>query len=159
MEKKKQSIIIISAMDKNRLIGQGDSLPWHIPEEYNLFLSYIKEQTVIMGRRSFEIFKKDMLTKRMVVVSSSLSSEKASVFPTLNEAIDYSKNFPEDIYICGGSSVYKESIALADYMYLSYVKGEYEGTVFFPEFNKDNWTVEQRRDHKEFEFIVYKKKR
>lgn len=145
-------------MDSNRLIGKGDKLPWHIPEEYNQFLSYIKEQTVIMGRRSFEIFKKDMLPKRMVVVSSSISAEKAAVFTSLKEAINYSKQFPEDIFICGGSSIYKESIDLADYMYLSFVKGDYEGSVYFPEFDENDWIIEKKSEHTMFDFVVHKRR-
>ena len=82
-------VIIISAIGSNYIIGNGDSLPWHIPSEYDQFLSYVKDQTVIMGRRSYEIFKKDMLPKRMVVVSRTIKTDRASVFASLEEALSY----------------------------------------------------------------------
>jgi len=150
-------VIIISAIGSNRVIGNGDGLPWHIPSEYNQFLSFIKDQTVIMGRRSYEIFKKDMLPERMVVVSRTLKTDRASVFASLREALKYSKTYPEDVYICGGQSIYEESIPYADYMYLSFIKGEHQGNVYFPCFDELEWSVEQKEEHDEFVFIVYRK--
>ena len=149
---------IISAIGSNHIIGNGDGLPWHIPSEYNQFLGYIKEQTVIMGRRSYEIFKRDMLPKRMVVVSRTLQTDQASVFGTFQEALVYSKTFPEDVFICGGQGIYEESILFADYMYLSFIKGEHQGHVYFPEFDEGEWTVEEKEEHDEFVFIVYRRK-
>lgn len=151
-------VIIISAIGSNRIIGNGDKLPWHIPSEYNQFLGYIKGQTVLMGRRSYEIFKSDMLPKRMVVVSRFLETDKASVFPSLPEALEYSKMFSEDVYICGGQSIYEESIQYADYMYLSFIKGEHLGSVYFPEFEEEEWSLEKEEEHDEFVFVVYRRK-
>jgi len=150
-------VIIISAIGSNRIIGKGDGLPWHIPSEYNQFLGYVKDQTVIMGRRSYEIFKKDMLPERMVVVSRTLLTDRASVFGSLEEALEYSLSFPEDVFICGGQSVYEESIRYADYMYLSYIKGEHQGNVYFPSFDEGEWIVEKNVEHDEFVFVIYRR--
>jgi len=151
-------VIIISAIGSNYIIGNGDGLPWHIPSEYNQFLSYIKNKTVLMGRRSYEIFKSDMLPERMVVVSGSLKTDQASVFPSLPEALAYSKTFAEDVYICGGQSIYEESIQYADYMYLSFIKGEHQGNVYFPRFEAGEWSVEKQEEHNEFIFVIYRRK-
>jgi dihydrofolate reductase len=151
-------LIIISAIGSNQIIGDGDGLPWHIPSEYNQFLGYVKDQTVLMGRRSYEIFKSDMLPKRMVVVSRSLKTDQASVFSSLPEALEYSKIFSEDVFICGGQSVYEESIQYADYMYLSFIKGEHQGNVYFPQFGEEEWSVEKKEEHDEFIFVIYKRK-
>lgn len=151
-------IIIIAAIGSNRVIGNGKGLPWHIPSEYNQFLDHIKDQTVIMGRRSFEIFKRDMLPERMVVVSRTLNTDRAEVFRSFPEALEYSKKFPEDVFICGGQSIYEESLPLADYMYLSFIRGEHAGNVYFPEFEEEEWSVQKREEHVEFLFIIYKRK-
>ena len=151
-------VIIISAIGSNRIIGNGDGLPWHIPSEYNQFLGYIKDQTVLMGRKSYEIFKSDMLPKRMVVVSRSLNTDQATVFSSLPEALEYSKKFPEDVYVCGGQSIYEESIQYADYMYLSFIKGEHQGNVYFPEFEEKKWSLEKEVEHDEFFFVIYRRK-
>ena len=152
-------VIIISAIGSNYIIGNGDGLSWHIPSEYDQFLGYVKDQTVIMGRRSYEIFKKDMLPKRMVVVSRTLKTDRASVFGSLEEALEYSLSFPEDVFVCGGQSIYKESIQYADYMYLSFIKGEHQGNVYFPSFDEGEWSVEKNVEHDEFVFVIYRKNR
>jgi len=151
-------VIIIAAIGSNHIIGTGDRLPWHIPSEYNQFLSYVRDQTVLMGRRSYEIFKNDMVPKRMVVVSRTLKTGQASVFHSLPEALEYSKTFSEDVFICGGQSIYEESIQYADHMYLSFIKGEHQGNVYFPGFDEDQWTVEKQEEHDEFNFVVYRRK-
>ena len=152
-------VIIISAIGSNHIIGNGDGLPWHIPSEYNQFLGYVKDKTVIMGRRSYEIFKSDMLPKRMVVVSRTLKTDRASVFGSLEEALGYSLTFSEDVYICGGQSIYEESIRYADYMYLSFIKGEHLGDVYFPKYDEGEWTMELKEEHNEFVFVIYRKNR
>lgn len=150
-------VIIIAAIGSNGIIGNGDGLPWHIPSEYKQFLSYIKGQTVIMGRRSYEIFRNDMLPKRMVVVSSTLQTDRAAVFVSFQEALAYSGSFPENIFICGGQAVYEESLPHADYMYLSFIKGEHQGNVYFPEFDDGDWILEKREEHDEFLFVIYRR--
>ena len=149
-------VIIIAAIGSNRIIGDGEGLPWHIPSEYDQFLAYIKDQTVIMGRRSWEIFKKDMLPERMVVVSRTLQTERARVFATLKDALAYSRTFPEDIFVCGGQSIYEVSLQHADYMYLSFIKGEHRGNVYFPEFDEKDWIVEKKEEHAEYIFVIYR---
>ena len=149
-------VIIIAAIGSNRIIGNGEGLPWHIPSEYDQFLNHIKDQTVIMGRRSWEIFQKDMLPERMVVVSRNLQTDRARVFATLKEALHYSESFPEDVFVCGGQSIYEESLRYADYMYLSFIKGEHQGNVYFPEFDEKDWIVEKREDHAEYIFVIYR---
>jgi dihydrofolate reductase len=151
-------VIIIAAIGSNHIIGTRDGLPWHIPSEYNQFLSFVKDQTVLIGRRSFELFKSSMLPQRIVVVSGSLKTDRATVFPSFHKALKYAKTFPEDVYICGGQSIYEESMPHAEYMYLSFIKGEHQGSVYFPEFDEGDWSVEKEEDHDEFKFVIYRRK-
>lgn len=149
-------VIIIAAIGSNHVIGTGDALPWHIPAEYNQFLNYVRGQTVLMGRRSYEIFKNDLVPERMIVVSRTLKTDKARVFASLQEALACARSFPEDVFICGGQSIYEESIPYADYMYLSFIKGEHQGNVYFPRFEEEAWSVEKKEEHDEFTFVIYR---
>jgi dihydrofolate reductase len=151
-------VVIIAAIGSHRVIGNGEGLPWHIPSEYNQFLEHIRDRTVIMGRRSWELFRKDMLPRRMVVVSGSLKTDRATVFGSFPEALAHARSFPEEVFICGGQSIYEESMAYADYMYLSFIRGEHRGHVYFPEFDEEDWIVEKKEDHREYVFVVYRKK-
>jgi len=99
-----------------------------------------------------------MVPKRIVVVSRTLKTDQASVFRSLPEALEFSKTFSEDVFICGGQSIYEESIQYADHMYLSFIKGEHHGNVYFPEFDEGEWSVKKQEEHDEFTFVVYRRK-
>ena len=43
-------------------------------------------------------------------------------------------------------------------MYLSYIKGDFEGDTCFPAFDEAEWEVAQREDHPAFEFVVYQRR-
>ena len=48
---------IIVAIGKNREIGKGNKLLWHIPEDLKNFKEITTGKTVIMGRKTFEIMQ------------------------------------------------------------------------------------------------------
>ncbi|WP_337093392.1 dihydrofolate reductase [Enterococcus gallinarum] len=47
----------------------------------------------------------------------------------------------DEIFIAGGGEIYKESLPFADRIYLTIIEKEYEGNIFFPMFNKDEFEI------------------
>ena len=151
-------MIIISAMSRDRLIGKGDGLPWHVPEEYDQFLRFIEGQTVILGRKSYPIFGKSLTSAHNVVVSRSVKElPGAVVVPTIEDAIELAASYGKTVFSAGGSTIYEQTIPLVDAMYVSYMKGDFEGDAYFPEFDELEWVAEKREDHPRFEFVVYRR--
>lgn len=153
-------IIIISAMTRDRVIGNhnGDGMPWHVPEEYQKFLDFIDGQAVIMGRKSFDIFQGDLSNCDVFVISrSERDYENATVCGTIGEAVEQANATGKDVYISGGAMIYELGIPFADKMYLSTIKGEFEGSTFFPSFDETQWIVTEHEDHERFEFYVYER--
>ncbi len=149
-------MIVISAMSQDRIIGKADGLPWSVPEEYRQFLDFIRGQTVILGRRSYPIFGKGLTSDHNVVVSRSVKElAGAVVVHTIEEAIEVATSFGKTVFSAGGSTIYEQTIPLADAMYLSYMKGTFTGDAYFPEFDESEWAVEERKDHPAFEFVIY----
>jgi len=62
-----------------------------------------------------------------------------------------------DIFVIGGEAVYRAALPLADKLYVSYIKQDYPGDVFFPPYDESAWSVEQREDHDEYEWVVYRR--
>ena len=68
-----------------------------------------------------------------------------------------------DCFIIGGGEIYKQSIDIADKIYLTLVQEDFEGDTYFPEIGKE-WTKVIREDfepdeknaHK-YSFINYEK--
>lgn len=44
----------IAAMSENRVIGQGNKIPWHLPEDFKWFKKMTTGNVVVMGRKTFE---------------------------------------------------------------------------------------------------------
>ncbi|MCO6047386.1 dihydrofolate reductase [Aeoliella sp. ICT_H6.2] len=144
---------IIAAMSENRVIGQAAGMPWNVPEEYEQYLEFVRGATVLMGRRSFEIFGADVTAAHIVVLShSSRPATGATVCQNLPEALDAAKAFGKPIFSCGGAEVYQQTIPLVTEMLLSTIKGEYEGDTYFPEFDAFEWKVAEERNEERYLF-------
>ena len=42
-------------------------------------------------------------------------------------------------------------------MYISHIKEDYEGDIYFPDYNKEDWLIEHEEDKGPFIFRIYKK--
>jgi dihydrofolate reductase len=152
-------MIIIGAMSTDHVIGSGDGMPWEVPEEYAQFLRFIDGHTVIIGRRSYEIFGKGLTSAHTLVVSRSTGTlPGAMVVPSVEEALLMAATFNNTVFSAGGASIYAQTVPLADTMYLSYIKGHFAGDAYFPVFSDREWAVDRREDHPRFEFVVYRRK-
>ena len=153
--------IIIAAMTKSRVIGKNNALPWNIPEELQHFRTQTLNSTVIMGRKTYDSIGRLMPKRHNIIVSrSSPNIPGADVCSSLDEALKKAKTYNKTTFIIGGAQIFKEALdsGVVDKMYLSWIKHEYEGDTYFPEFNESKWTIEKREDHEEFEFVILKKK-
>lgn len=144
---------IIAAMSENRVIGQGNGMPWDVPEEYQQYLELTRGTVVLMGRRSYEIFGSESSAAHVVVLSHDPQPlPGATVCHDLAEALIAAAAFNKPIFSCGGASVYEQTIPLANEMLLSTIKGEYEGDTYFPDFDASEWRVAEERDEQRYVF-------
>ena len=151
-------MILIAALAKNRVIGSGQGMPWNVPEEYAQYLAFIKGQTVIMGRRSWEIFGGDLTSRHALVVSrSNLTLDGAEVCGSLERAIDRGRELGGRLFCAGGAGIYAQAMPLASEMYLSFIRGDFEGDAYFPEIDASKWEIEREVDHSAFRFVAYRR--
>ena len=154
------AINIIVAMARNRVIGKNNQLPWHISDELKNFKKFTTGNTIVMGRKTFESIGRPLPNRNNIVISTSLSPQTGiDVCKSVEEGIMRAKSYGKDIFIIGGAQVYEQTISLADKMFISYVKKEVEGDVFFPEFDESEWSIESKQDFPEFELVVYVRKK
>ena len=155
-------VSIIVGMTKDRVIGKDNSLPWHIPEDLKNFKELTTENAVIMGRKTWESIPekfRPLPNRNNIVISRNMNSlEGIDVCSSVEEALEKAKSYDKEIFIIGGSSIYEQFLPLTDKMYISYLKEEYAGDTYFPNFNKEDWEIIERKDFAEFEFIVYERK-
>jgi len=152
------NLSIIVGMTKRRVIGKGNSLPWHIPEDLKNFKEITTGKTVIMGRKTYDsiisMLGKPLPNRNNIVISRSMEGACRSI----EEAVEKAKEYDVDAFVIGGATIYKQFLPIVDRMYISWIKKDYEGDVLFPEFSLENFEVEERRDFPDFEFVIYKRK-
>jgi dihydrofolate reductase len=159
---KKQEIIIIAAMSENRVIGKDNALPWSIKEDMKHFRDLTRGWPCVMGRKTWESLPKRPLPGRLnIIVSGSMGAGSADgtdvkIFSILASAIAFCEDY-EKIFICGGGSIYREAINLANRIELTLIRQNYQGDVFFPEIDPSLWKEEKREDHEGFSFIRYRR--
>ena len=133
-------IALIAAYSRNKVIGNKGCIPWKIKGEQRRFRELTLDNTVIMGRKTFEEIGKPLSGRHTVVISSSAvyESENCMTVRTLEDALRFAKT--EKIFIAGGERLYKETLDMADYLYITEIDGEIEGDTYFPEFNESSFT-------------------
>ena len=152
-------MILISAMGANRVIGSGDGMPWNVPEEYEQFLSFVRGQAVIFGRRSYEIFGSDLEDAAVFVVSRSMpETPGVTVCRDLESAVAAGRETGRELYSAGGATIYEQTLPLAHKLYLSTIKGDFTGDAYFPELDESAWIVTRTEDHPAFVFRVYERR-
>lgn len=163
-------ISIIAAVAKNRVIGNSGALPWYIPEDLKRFKALTTGNIVIMGRKTFESIlariAKPLPNRLNIVITSDreyVVPEGVEKFITPTEALhnintNLDPQNQSEIFFIGGSRIYDEGVKIADTMYLTELKKDYEGDTFFPEFNSEEWDKEIQESHPEFDFVKYTRK-
>ena len=140
-------ISLIAAMDRNRLIGAGNGLPWHLPADFKHFKAITMGKPVIMGRKTFESIGRPLPGRHNIVISrSGFSAEGVTVVDSIEKALIEAGNV-EEVMIIGGASFYQQMIDRADRMYLTHVDAACEGDAWFPEFSTQDWKIIAEKEY------------
>ena len=145
----------IAAMSENRVIGRGKEIPWHIPEDFKWFKETTMGHVLVMGRHTFESIGKALPGREtMVLTRGEFSHPDVTVIRSLDEVAARLEG--RDCFIAGGAQVYEQALARCSDLFLTLVKREVEGDVFFPEFENYFEEVAVLRDEAEFRIIHYR---
>ncbi|MCL6568333.1 MAG: dihydrofolate reductase [Deinococcota bacterium] len=139
------SLTLIAAMDRNRAIGKGGRLPWHLPDDLRRFKALTLGHTVLMGRKTFESIGRPLPGRRNVVLTRNpnFQAEGVEVVPTLEAGLAGG-----EIMVIGGGEVYALALPLARRMWLTLVDTEItEADTFFPAFDPSEWRETGRAFH------------
>lgn len=154
------SFSLIAAVAKNNCLGMKNKIPWNIPEDFKYFKKTTLGKTVLMGENTFNsiigYLGKPLPERKTVVLTINkdfVAPLGVRVFFSLDEAWEKLKD--EDVFVCGGASIYKQTINKVDKLYITLVNLEPEGDVFFPEIDKNIWHEDSREDHDGFSFVTY----
>ena len=161
------TVSIIAALGSNNVIGKKNSLPWHLPADLKHFKEMTTGKPVIMGKNTYDSIGRPLPNRVNIILTSDINFkiEGAITVHSIEEALQAAGDVSE-VMIMGGASIYKQFLPLADRLYITRVYNDFEGDIYFPEFDLKEWKETERVDHKaddknpyNYSFFVYERSR
>ena len=143
-------ISIICAIARNNVIGNNNSMIWHIPSDLKRFKSITSGSTIIMGRKTFESLPGVLPKRKHIVITRdknyTVDNESVEVLHSVDDVLKKYENNNEEVFIIGGGQIYKEFLPHANKLYLTILEKDFKGDTKFPEINKDEWIIEEKSE-------------
>jgi len=159
-------ISLIAAMDRNRLIGSDNELPWHLPADFAYFKAVTMGKPILMGRKTFESIGRPLPGRTNIVMTrdSALQIEGVVCVTDMDQAVEQAGD-AEELMVIGGSTIYEMLLPQADRLYITYVDGDFEGDTWFPVFSEADWLKVESSSHPadekndySCEFVTYERR-
>ncbi|MFG0587368.1 UNVERIFIED_CONTAM: dhfrIII [Trichonephila clavipes] len=162
-------VVHVVAMDKNRCIGKGNALPWHISADLKHFKAITQGGVVIMGRKTLESMGRALPNRVNWVITrdTEWQFDGVKVAHTIEDAMngaltDAQHAEKASLFIIGGGEIFTQTLAIADRLELTHVDLDVQGDAHYPQISEDFKKVnsEQQIDEKSnisFEFATYQK--
>ena len=147
---------LIVARSKNNVIGKDGMIPWSIEGEQSQFKELTTNNTIIMGRKTYEDIGHPLPNRKNIVISRTTNYDDVVTVDSLEKAIELSEG---NIYIIGGYNLFKEAIPMVDVMYITEVNLNIKnGDVFFPDFDEDEFDIKTLEETKNYKRLIYTRK-
>jgi len=139
-------VSLIVAMDKNRVIGKNNRLPWRLPADLRRFKETTMRHALIMGRKTYESIGRALPGRKNIVLTKQKGFQPEGCFTasSIEEAIAMAGT-DEEVFVIGGAQVFERALPLAHRIYLTLIEDEFDGDVFFPEFDDRLWVEKDRQ--------------
>lgn len=140
-------VSLVAALASNRVIGRGDGLPWHLPDDLKHFKRLTTGHTVIVGRKTFET-SGPLPNRRWIVLTRKpdYTPDGAEVAPDLDRALAMAAG-EEEVFVAGGGEIFRIALPRADRMYLTHIDAVIDGDTTFPAFDPHEWKVVESTHH------------
>ncbi|MDQ1538895.1 MAG: dihydrofolate reductase [Actinomycetota bacterium] len=153
------TITVLAAVGANLVIGRDGDMPWHLPQDLAHFKTTTMGHTLVMGRKTYDSIGRALPGRRTIVITRQVGwhAPGVEVAHSLAEALALAG--PTDVFVVGGSDVYRQAMPFADQMLLTEIEKSPEGDVFFPAFAPQDWREAERQPHDGFAFVTYVRRR
>jgi len=149
-------MVCVVAMARNRVIGDGSDLIWHLPGD----LKRVKELTMgcplIMGRRTWESIGRALPGRLSIVLTrnSDWSAPEAVAVQTIEEAIEAGAKWlaqqgqgENRLILFGGGQIYDLGLPLCQEIELTKVNLSPDAPAKFPEIDAADWVQTDLEAH------------
>lgn len=138
---------LVVAMDRERVIGFENRLPWRLPADLRRVRTLTMGKPIVMGRRTHESIGRALPGRENIVLSRDphYRAQGCTVVDGLDTALALCEKAPE-VMVLGGSGVFAEALPRAGRIYLTVLDGHFQGDTWFPEYDPREWREIERED-------------
>jgi dihydrofolate reductase len=142
----KRSLVV--AVARNGVIGRDNALPWRLPADLAHFKKVTMGRPVVMGRRTYESIGKPLPGRTNIVVTRNCAFQApgCSVVSSLGEAWRAAGD-ADEVCVIGGTTLFEETLPMADVIHLTEVEADVEGDTYFPAFDRREWDAKELARH------------
>ena len=141
---------LIAALDRNRGIGHGNAMPWHLPDDFRHFKALTLGKPILMGRKTAQSLGRALPGRTNLVLTRSgqVPFEGMRAVASFDEALRIAadENAPE-LCVIGGGEIYRLLIEYATDLYLTWVDAVVEADTHFPEIDPARWQEVDSQPH------------
>jgi dihydrofolate reductase len=142
-------VVLIAAVARNGVIGHGNALLWHLPEDARHFRASTTGHAVIMGRKTWDSLPerfRPLPGRRNIVVTrqpawSAAGAERAG---SLADALARVQGLAR-VFVIGGAQLYAAALPHANELLLTEIDRDFEGDAHFPAFTEADFIAVSRR--------------
>lgn len=158
---------LIVAYDKNKSIGQENTIPWRLKRDMLRVKELTTNQTIIMGRKTLDSIGRALPNR----INRILTRDKNSLNHYENIEVYSDDSILDNIetekaYVFGGGAIYQMYLDKCDEMFITEVDTIVEADTKFPEFDVNEWELVSRQEFSkdddnefDFTFLHYIRKR
>jgi dihydrofolate reductase len=127
-------------MARNRVIGKGGKLSWHLLADLKRFKQFTMGHHIVMGRKTWESIGRLLPGREHVIITRQrdFSVPGAKVVGSLEAAIAAAGNDAE-VFVIGGGEIYALALPIADRILLTEIDHDFDGDTFFPMLSETEW--------------------
>ena len=151
-------ISLLVAAAENNAIGKDNKLLWHLPKDLRFFKNTSWGMVVIMGRKTYEAVDKPLPGRVNIVITTQPDWQRENVLSAKNLADALQQAAAtncKEIFIIGGGEIYKQSMEIADKIYMTRVHATLAGDTFFPAIDEAKWNLKENIDFEADEKHAY----
>ncbi|MEM6583403.1 MAG: dihydrofolate reductase [Pseudomonadota bacterium] len=164
-------IAMMVAAAENGVIGSGNGLPWHLPEDLRHFKRVTMGKPILMGRKTFQSIGRPLPGRTNIVISRdpTFHVEGVTVLESLDLALREATLVAEreganEMVVIGGAEIYQAALPQVERLYMTEVHAPVEGDVMLPLITWSHWRETQRERHAatagnpfDYSFVVYER--
>lgn len=141
-------VSLVVAAAQNNVIGRGNDLPWHLPDDLKRFKALTIGKPIIMGRKTYASIGRPLPGRTNIVISrqTQFAAEGCTAVTSLEAALAAAGDASEAMVI-GGAEIFRQALPRADRLYLTRVHADVPGDTFFPSLVSDDWIEVESEYH------------